>query len=59
MRDAIAITLMFAAITCGLGINRQIASYKIYRGRPLLAGLILTTVMMMWFAIAGIWVLLN
>jgi hypothetical protein len=53
--DAIAITLLFGAITSALGINRQMETYRCYHGWRFLTALVLTVVFMVWFAIAAVW----
>lgn len=56
MSTTIALTLMFAAVTSGLGISRQVHGYRHFKTWPFLAGAVFATGMMLWFAFAASWV---
>jgi hypothetical protein len=56
MHLAIAITLLFASITSGLGVSRQVHGFNHTQNKMFLSAAIFAGCMMIWFAYAAVWV---
>jgi hypothetical protein len=59
MLTAVGLTLIFAAMTCALGFERDVGLYLRTRDRRYFVGIWAQGVMMAWQCAAGVWVLVR
>lgn len=59
MLTAIGLTLLFAAMTAGLGVEKSVMVYVRLRDPRSLLSLSVQGIMTVWFFVAGMWALLG